>query len=130
MLSILYYLFKNAIALTIGAGIVMLLQKTILKRSCSIVKTLWIILIVSAFFPFEIFNLKVKTQTDNLGASVAQSTGTGYGLYGYIFNILFVVWAVVAVAIFVYKLAKHKSLKCDLKNLTHFKNNIYLCKAD
>lgn len=75
--SIIWYFFKNSILFTMNIVFVMVVQNTVFKRHCFLVKVLWILSILHAFLPFGIFNIQLKRKQVNvIGRMVSENSVT------------------------------------------------------
>ena len=75
--SVIWYLIKSSILFTMNIAFVMVVQNTVFKRHCFLVKALWILSILHAFLPFGIFNIQLKRKHVNvIGRVVRENSVT------------------------------------------------------
>lgn len=75
--SVIWNLIKSSILFTMNIAFVMVVQNTVFKRHCFLVKALWILSILHAFLPFGIFNIQLKRKHVNvIGRVVRENSVT------------------------------------------------------
>lgn len=127
MINILFYMLRNAVELSLSAGIVIILQRTILKKNPSIAKALWIVFLVRAFCPVELYTFKLKMKPQAVSVEQAHAGEGGIGIF---WVMLPIIWICVAAVAYIISIFKYKRLCHDVKHLSCNENNVYLCKAD
>lgn len=128
MINVLVYVLQNAIELSLSVGIIILMQKTILKKNPVIAKGLWIVLLISAFCPINLYDFEFEMNSQGLNTGSVQVTGGGISPF---WILVLAIWLGVAVAVYMLSVIKHRMLCRNMRRLSRKEdNNIYLCKAD
>ena len=126
MLGFMGLLFRNCIVSSLSIIVIILLQRSVMKSYCNIIKVLWMIIIVNGICiikPYSVsFEIYPKQSVRNF------TTNTAGHESSVVLSVLFGIWIVVALVLFVLGMVGHYRVLRDFKDVIYDEDNIYLSK--
>lgn len=127
MSDVLLLMLQNSIELMLGVSIILALQHTILKGHFSVVRVLWIILIVSGMMPVKPYIIKIMLPCEDSLLYVKGNESGSNTVSATMVGVMFTLWLVVAVTAFLVGIINHYRVLRTIKDAVYDGENVYLC---